>query len=229
MKKFSFLLSIGLIFILGAVAFAAPWTDGTYEAWSDAGARSTQYAKVFINDGKISAVIVREFTDRLIEKDWTNYNYPPFGEAARAIGAKFVEAQSADIDVISGATSSSQGWIQAVERALMKASSEKPANKYFDGTFLGRSHVASRGYYEVVWVTIKDDQITDIKVQRVLEDLSILDPADYNYPLEAAREAYVEQAVTLNSANVDTISGATGLTEMLNIAVQDALDRAVIH
>ena len=63
----------------------------------------------------------------------------------------------------------------------------------------------------------------------MLDDLSILDPADYNYPLEAAREAYAEQAVTHNTAKVDTISGATGLTEMLNIAVQDALDRAVIR
>ncbi len=228
MKRASFLISLGLVLVICTTAFAA-WNDGTYEAWSDAGARSTQYAKVFIKDGKIAAVIVREFTDRLVEKDWTNYSYPPFGEAARAIGAEFVKTQSADIDVISGATGSSQGWIQAVERALVKASPQKPGNKYFDGTFLGRSDVASRGYYEVVWVTIKDDQITDIKIQRVLEDLSILDPADYNYPLEAAREAYVEQAIAGNTSSVDTISGATGLTGMLNIAVQDALDRAVIQ
>ena len=61
---------------MGASALAAPWIDGTYEAWSDAERTGTQYAKVFINDGKISAVIVREFTDRLVEKDWTNYSYP---------------------------------------------------------------------------------------------------------------------------------------------------------
>lgn len=227
MKRMFVVFSLVLVLLLPIYSLAASWEDGTYVGWSDAGARSMQYAKVFIKDGEIAGVILREYTDRLVEKDWTTYGWPQFGEAARSLGAKFVEAQSAEIDVYTGATGSSTGWIQAVERALTKASGAKEQKQYFDGTFLGRSGVATRGYYNVVWVTLENDRITDVKVQRVLEDLSILDPDTYEgYPLEQAREAYIEEAIGRDSADVDTISGATGLTDMLNIAVQDALDRA---
>ena len=119
-----------------------------------------------------------------------------------------------------------KGFIQAVEKPYGKASGEQPANKYFDGVFMGRSEVASRGYYKVVWVTIKDDKIVDFKAQRVLADGTIQDPAEYGWPLEMARESYKNAALESEPGYVDIISGATGLTEMSNIAVRDALDRA---
>ena len=147
-------------FLLSVLSHAQ-YIDGTYEAWSDASDKSIQYAKVFIEDGKLVAVILREFTDKMVEKDWTTYPWPEAGEAARTLGLQFVENQAAVADIVTGATGSSKGFIQAVERALVKASGEQPANKYFDGVFMGRSEVASRGYYKVVWVTIKDDKIVD--------------------------------------------------------------------
>lgn len=80
-----------------------------------------------------------------------------------------MENQAAVADIVTGATGSSTGFIQAVERALIKASPDKPTDKkYFDGVFMGRSDVASRGYYKVVWITIKDDKIVDFKAQRAL-------------------------------------------------------------
>ena len=44
--------------------------------------RSIQYAKVFIEDGKIVAVILREFTpNKMVEKeDWTTYHWPEAGK-----------------------------------------------------------------------------------------------------------------------------------------------------
>jgi uncharacterized protein with FMN-binding domain len=62
----------------------------------------------------------------------------------------------------------------------------------------------------------------------VLADHSIQDPEEYGWPLEMAREAYKEAALVSEPGYVDTISGATGLTQMLNIAVRDALDKALI-
>lgn len=226
MKRLSLVLALVLVLSL-SVASYAQYLDGTYEAWSDAGERSIQYAKVFIEDGKIVGVILREFTDKLVEKDWTTYPWPQAGEAARTLGAQFVANQAAQADIVTGATGSSTGWIQAVERALIKASPEKPANKYFDGVFMGRSDVSSYGgYYKVAWVTIKDDKVVDYKVQRVLPDGSIQDPAEYNWPLEQARESYRKAALVSEPGYVDVISGATGLTHMSNLAVRDALDRA---
>ncbi|NLM40637.1 MAG: FMN-binding protein [Firmicutes bacterium] len=230
MKRLSFVLALVLLLSLSVGAFAGNWIDGTYEGYSDAGARSFQYAKVYIENGEIVAVTLREFTDKYLEKDPNNYNWPQFGEALRTLGARFVEAQGTDVDIVTGATGSSTGWIQAVERALVKASPDKPSNKYFDGTFMGRSHYdGNRGYYKVVWVTIENDKIVDYKVQRVLPDGTIQDPAEYNWPLEQAREAYKKAAMESTPGFVDTISGATGLTYMSNIAVRDALDAASIQ
>lgn len=229
MKKHSLIFALVLIFAVTAVS-QAQWIDGTYEAWSDAGPKSIQYAKVFIEDGKLAGVILREFTDKLVEKDWTTYPWPEAGEAARTLGGQFVANQAAEADILTGATSSSVGWIQAVERALVKASPDAPANKYFDGVFLGRSDVSSYGqYYKVAWVTLKDDQVVDYTVQRVLPDGSIQDPSVevYGWPLELARENYKEAALVSEPGYVDVISGATGLTHQSNFAVRDALDRAL--
>lgn len=228
MKRLSLLLAAVLVLSLSVLA-NAQYIDGVYEAWSDAGAKSAGYAEVFIEDGKIAAVIYREFTDKMVEKDWTTYPWPQAGEAARTLGLKMVENQSAQVDIVTGATGTSTMFIQAVERALIKASPDKPTDKkYFDGVFMGRSDVASRGYYKVVWVTIQDDKIVDYKAQRVLADGSIQDPAEYGWPLEMARESYKEAAINSEPGYVDTISGATGLTQMSNIAVRDALNRARI-
>lgn len=229
MKKLSLALTLVLVLSLSLVSQAA-YVDGTYEAWSDAGPKSVQSSKVFIEDGKIVAVVLREFTDKHVEKDFATYPWPQAGEAARTLGIQFVKNQAAEADIVTGATGSSTGWIQATERALIKASDVKPANKYFDGTFLGRSETSSYGqYYKVVWVTIKDDKIVDYRVQRVLPDGTIQDPAAevYGWPLEMARDAYKEAAIASEPGYVDVISGATGLTHQSNHAVRDALDKAL--
>ncbi len=229
MKKLTVVLALILVFAVGA---QAAWVDGTYEGWSDAADTGTQYAKVFIENGEIVAVILREFTDKHIEKDFATYPWPEAGEAARTLGAQFVANQAAEADVVTKATGSCVGWIQAVDRALVKASADKPANEFFDGVFLGRSEISGYGgYYKVVWVTLKDDKIVDYKVQRVLPDHTIQDPSIevYQWPLELAREGYKEAAIESKPGYVDIISGATGLTIQSNHAVRDALDKARIH
>lgn len=229
MKKLTVVLALILVLSVGV---QAAWIDGTYEGWSDASNTGTQYAKVFIESGEIVAVVLREFTDKHVEKDFSTYPWPEAGEAARTLGAQFVANQAAEADIVTKATGSCKGWIQAVERALVRASDTKPANEYFDGVFLGRSEVSSYGgYYKVVWVTLKDDQVVDYKVQRVLPDHSIQDPSVdvYGWPLELAREGYKDAALVSKPGYVDIISGATGLTIQSNHAVRDALDKARIH
>lgn len=230
MKKLSLVLTLALVLSFTFVSQAA-WLDGTYEAWADATDNGVQSAKVFIEDGKMVAVVLREYTDRHVEKNWTTYPWPQAGDAARTLGVQFVANQSAEADVVTGATGSSVGWMQAVERALVKASDQQPAQKYFDGVFIGQSEVSSYGeYYKVVWITLENDQIVDYKVQRVLPDHTIQDPSieAYGWPLELARESYKEAAKQSEPGYVDIISGATGLVIQSNHAVRDALDKARI-
>ena len=157
MKKLSLLLAVVLVLSFSVLSHAQ-YIDGTYEGWGDAGDKSICYAKVFIEDGKIVGVILREFNDRMVEKDWTTYPWPQAAEAARTLGLQFVENQAAKADIITGATGSSTGYIQAVERALIKASPNKPNQKYFDGVFMGRSDVASRGYAAAQLLTFEKYQ-----------------------------------------------------------------------
>lgn len=231
MRKLSLMLVAILVLSLSSVVLAANWEDGNWEAWSDVSGRSYQYAKVFVEDGEIIAVTLREFTWLGVEKDWFSYSWEQAVDAAQTLGVEFVAAQGPDIDMVSGATSSSTGWKQAVERALVKAdpAAREAQGEYFDGTFFGRSHTGGRRYYETVWVTIENDQIVDLKFDRVLEDGEFLDPDDYGWPLEQARETYRKAAIESEPGYVDTISGATGSSLMWNVAVRDALDRARVR
>lgn len=225
MKKSFFVLAIMMVLLVSS-SVSANWVDGTYEGWSDASEKSINYAKVFIEDGEITAVILREYTNLLVEKDFAVYPWEQAKEAFQTMGLKFVEAQSHDVDIITGATGSSTGYIQAVERALMKADPNENLGKYFDGVFFGRSAYADRGYYEVAKVTIKDDKIESVTFERILDDFSVQDPDEYGWSLELAWQAYSDAAAESEPGYVDTISGATGITTMGNIAVREALDRA---
>ncbi|MGB4378697.1 MAG: hypothetical protein WBK13_04955, partial [Limnochordia bacterium] len=86
-------LALMVLLLVSSMASAANWADGVYEAWSDAGARSIGYAKVFIEDGKIAAVILREYTDILVEKDFAVYPWPQARDASQVLAQKFVEVQ----------------------------------------------------------------------------------------------------------------------------------------
>mgnify|MGYP001184929013 CR=1 FL=1 len=225
MRK-SLVLALMLMLVASSMVSASNWVDGVYEAWSDAGAKSIGYAKVFIEDGKIAAVILREYTNLLVEKDFGVYSWEEARIANQTMGPKFVEIQGTDVDIISKATGSSTMYKQAVERALLKADPNAQLGKYFDGVFFGRSHYTERGYYEVARVTIENDKIVDVTFERILSDFSVLDPADYNWPLEFAWQQYANLAKDSEPGYVDVISGATGITLTGNIAVRDALSRA---
>lgn len=228
MKKLSLLLALMMVLSISVVSLAANWVDGSYVGYSDANNTSFTKAKVFIENGKIAAVILQEITSKHVEKDWATYPWPQAADAAKLLSNQFVANQAPKVDNITGATHSVAKYEQAVARALVKADPTAETGKYFDGTFLGRSESGARKYYEVVWVTIKNDQITDLRIERVLENHDWLNPADYNWPLEAARETYKELLIG-GGHPVDIITGATGSTKMWNIAVWDALDKARVR
>jgi uncharacterized protein with FMN-binding domain len=80
--------------------------DGTYQGKSKVGpVRVT--LDVAVRDGVITSIdIIRHFNGR--------------GKKAEAIVPAIIEAQSLEVDVISGATGSSKAFLLAVEKALAK-------------------------------------------------------------------------------------------------------------
>lgn len=88
----------------------AKYNDGTYEG-QGSGKNPGIKVSVTVKDGKISAITI------LSSNDDRRF----FNEAESVIPKSIIDAQSTDVDTVSGATLSSNGIIMAVEDALLKA------------------------------------------------------------------------------------------------------------
>ncbi|MBP1744871.1 MAG: FMN-binding protein [Firmicutes bacterium] len=86
------------------------YTDGTYEGTAT-GKNPGIKVTVTISNDKITDITIISSND--------NEEY--FDEAAAVIPSCIIEAQSTDVDTVSGATLSSNGIIKAVEDAISKA------------------------------------------------------------------------------------------------------------
>ncbi|SHN75146.1 FMN-binding protein [Desulfitobacterium chlororespirans] len=92
-------------------ADAGLYKDGTYEGSSDKGIHPGLKVSVTVQGGKIAEVAVVE-----------NQETPGVGSMAiEALPAKIVEAQSTEVEAVSGASLSSAAIKEAVDKALEQA------------------------------------------------------------------------------------------------------------
>jgi uncharacterized protein with FMN-binding domain len=95
--------------------------DGVFMGFSDADDRGyTGIALVTVQGGNITEVELLEANAEGEFKD-EDYSYEPFFDAVSEMQSRFIEANGQSVDLFSGATGSSEKWIQAVERALNNA------------------------------------------------------------------------------------------------------------
>ena len=85
--------------------------------YSDPGPRGYVMAMVALEGEEIVDVVLREFQGDLSEKTKETYDYEPWHEASEALPQAVIDKQSTDIDLVSGATSTSNKFIQSVNRA----------------------------------------------------------------------------------------------------------------
>lgn len=205
------------------------YQDGTYTAYSDANERGFGTVTITIENDEIVDVELAEFRGTGVEKD-EDYGYDEFHDALEEMPGRFQEANSADVEAFTGATSSSEKWMQGVERALeMALVDAEDDSMYFDGTFFGASDLGERGR-SVAFVTIENDEIVEV----VLHDTQLDDDGgedfkeeDYGYDeYHEAREELAEEFVAANSADVDAFTGATSSSENWMTAVERALENA---
>ncbi|AKL94323.1 hypothetical protein CACET_c08140 [Clostridium aceticum] len=117
MKKLSILFIIVMLFALvgcssspAATETESNWKDGSYVG-TGKGYQSDIEVEVVIEGGKIAKVEIVSAGDT-----------PGISDAAiDAIPEAVLEAQSSEVDVVSNATRTSEGIIQAVEAALKNA------------------------------------------------------------------------------------------------------------
>lgn len=158
--------------------------------------------------------------------------------AINGIPEAMVEANSADVDTVSGATFTSEGIIAAVNNALGNAGAETTDEDeeeveeteeveeeareieamtfdVADGTYTGSAQ-GHNGPVEVE-VTVADTAITDVTVVAHEETEGASDPAIENVPADI---------VEYQSTDVDAVSGVTYTSDAIMEAVQAALDSA---
>lgn len=95
---------------------------------------------------------------------------------------------------------------------------EKIAAGLTDGVYYGS--VDERLDQAEVEVSISHNQITDVKIVDVLA---------FGWRKKAIEDSLPIQFVSKQSLDVDAVSGATGSTHAVKIAVSKALEKAIIH
>lgn len=158
-----------------------------------------------------------------------------FVNRAKGVIEKIIAAQSFDVDVISGATYSSNGIISAVKNALTgevdnnktgsvptgqgstSVSTVEEPSAYKDGTYYGSG--VGFGGTTTVKVVISGGKITSITIQSTNDDSSYMQSAS----------SIISKMIAGQTTNVDTVSGATYSSVGIIQAVRNALSQAAIN
>jgi uncharacterized protein with FMN-binding domain len=205
------------------------YNNGTFIGYSDASDHGYGMAVVTVENDRITDVVLKEFTELSVEKDFSTYEYEPSVKAHAILPQKIKDAGSPYVEGVAGATASSARYRQAVERALARARKEKPSRIYFNGIFQGRSRADNHGY-GIALIRIENDRIVSVEIKEVDEKGEFKDFS--TYPYEPSRKAYVElpaRFIEKNSPDIDNFTGATHSTEKYKEAVGNALAKAEIR
>ena len=158
-----------------------------------------------------------------------------FFNRAKGVIDKIIASQSLDVDVVSGATYSSNGIISAVKNALTGESDDNTVAKtnssskstvldkvddpkaYRDGTYYGTG--TGFGGKITVQVDISGGKIADIKITDHSDGASYIQKA----------QAIITNVIATQSTNVDTVSGATYSSVGIIEAIRNALSQAAVQ
>lgn len=218
--SFLFTDSIGLVSFgdEGETVAVDEVEDGTYIGTAD-GHNAPLEVEVTVENGEIADVVVlsHEESDGIAD--------PALEEIPTAI----VDNNSAEVDIVSGATITSDAIMAAVNDALAgtpgepsDAATEEPADDEEDVEV--SDNVYEDGSYEVtvdahngpltVEVVVEEGTISSVEVLEHEETEGLADPAIEDVPAAI---------VASNSTEVDTVSGATVTSDAIISAVDEAL------
>ncbi|MDO4174324.1 MAG: FMN-binding protein, partial [Eubacteriales bacterium] len=201
------------------------YKDGTYTG-SASGYGGTITVSVSISGGKIASISVVSASGETAS----------YLAKAKGVISKVISAQSPNVDVVSGATYSSNGILNAIKQALNKAKSGStttnsddnnendddntpaadPDRTYTDGTYTGTGE--GYGGDVSVKVTILNARISAIDVVSAEDETP-----DF---FARARTLIATILKKQTTTGVDTVSGATYSSNGILDAVKEALDKA---
>ena len=225
---------------IAAVQDASAYKDGTYYG-TGKGFAGTMKVKVDISGGKIASISI------VSTKDGDSYV-----KSASSLLDTIVEKQSTNVDTVSGATFSSRGIIAAVRSALSQAAvsdnttgnntdkqsaaeaSEASGNGQTDENSSGSaSEKGTEGtlpYVDGIYYGTAEGYRGDIRVAVVIQDKTLkailVTKKQDDEPFITNAMDVLKNMMKKQSADVDTVSGATYSSKGLIGAVKAAFEEA---
>lgn len=220
-----------------AVQDAAAYRDGTYYG-TGKGFAGTMKVKVDIAGGKIASISI------VSTKDGDSYV-----KSASSLLDTIVEKQSTNVDTVSGATFSSRGIIAAVRSALSQAAvSKNTADNITDkqdateasgngqtgenpsGSAQQQGKEGTLPYVDGIYYGTAEGYKGDIKVAVVIQDKTLkailVTEKQDDEPFITNAMDVLKNMMKKQSADVDTVSGATYSSKGLIGAVKAAFEEA---
>ena len=217
---------------IAAVQDASAYKDGTYYG-TGKGFAGTMKVKVDISGGKIASISI------VSTKDGDSYV-----KSASSLLDTIVEKQSTNVDTVSGATFSSRGIIAAVRSALSQAAvSDKTTGNNTDkqgaaeasgnGQTGKNSEQGTEGtlpYVDGIYYGTAEGYKGDIRVAVVIQDKTLkailVTEKQDDEPFITNAMDVLKNMMKKQSADVDTVSGATYSSKGLIGAVKAAFEEA---
>lgn len=222
---------------IAAVQDAAAYKDGTYYG-TGKGFAGTMKVKVDIAGGKIASISI------VSTKDGDSYV-----KSASSLIDTIVEKQSTNVDTVSGATFSSRGIISAVRSALSQAAvSKNTADNITDkqdatetsgngqtgenpsGSAQQQGTEGTLPYVDGIYYGTAEGYKGDIKVAVVIQDKTLkailVTKKQDDEPFITKAMDVIKNMMKKQSADVDTVSGATYSSKGLIGAVKAAFEEA---
>ena len=211
-----------------AVEDPSAYKDGTYYG-TGTGFGGTLKVKVEISGGKITSIQIME-----------NQDGSEYISKASALINTIIQNQSTNVDTVSGATYSSVGIIQAVRDALSQAAvstsgtttSGEAGNAGNSGNQNQDTSAATGNfpYKEGIYYGTAEGYSGDVSVAVVIQEKSIkaillTETSDDEAFFQRAM-GVVKNVLKTQSAEVDTVSGATYSSKGILGAIQNALKQA---
>ncbi|MEG0569864.1 MAG: FAD-binding protein [Erysipelotrichales bacterium] len=163
-------------------------------------------------DGKIVSI------DAKGDKETPEYG----GKAIEQLPKLMVDANSADVDGVTGATVTSSALKKAVADAINEAkgqSVEIPEVKMVAGEYTAQATGFS--LIQPLEVTVKVSETA-------IESITVNDDNGETYPfLVAAKDKLIPRMIENQSVKIDAITGATGSSTGIKIATEDCLNQAL--
>lgn len=142
-------------------------------------------------------------------------------KAIEELPAAIKEAQGANVDVISGATTTSNAIQTALTAALSLAKGENTeiSARMEPGTYTGVAQGFAKAETLSVHVKVNETTIESIEIEQ--------DNGETKVMVETVEEKLIPRMLKLQSVSVDAISGATATSNAVKTATEDALKQAL--